>query len=379
MRTRRKTQTPGPRPVAKPVKKPLPIEIPPISPPINAQITLYEHDNYAGANYLITEAGVENLSPLGFNDRASSADVVGRWEVWTDAHYSGKRVVLEQGRYPSLRAFGINDAISSARQVVEPQTRLATLAKKEFGFFYADAAQFAQTAGWVTYTHIAHGPADYGPMFIDMAIAAGHTRLVITAGFCGFVKFGNGLVYRGKLDSRNALRAWLALLQDKDQLRYVIGVYTWDEPNLPEGRISDADLKSFCADVRAVCAEFDIYPGLWTIYAGGNDDRPALGDHDVIGIDDYGRGIGVLEAYRRLGLTRGQSSVLVPQTMNMDNRGPQWPDAWVQAAMDDDRCLGIMAFDQMGLRECAADVQQAWAGAGREFVEARKSFVKGAA
>lgn len=87
--------------------------------PAAAQITFYEHDNFEGRSFVARRA-VENLSEIGFNDLASSA-VVGpqRWEVCPDAGFRGNCTVLRPGSYPSLRALGLNDKVSSARTVLQ--------------------------------------------------------------------------------------------------------------------------------------------------------------------------------------------------------------------------------------------------------------------
>jgi len=82
-----------------------------------AQVTFYEHEGFQGQN-LIANQEVRNFAQSGFNDRASSAVVVGnRWEVCEDARFNGRCVVLRPGRYPSLAAMGLNDRISSVRAV----------------------------------------------------------------------------------------------------------------------------------------------------------------------------------------------------------------------------------------------------------------------
>ncbi len=80
-----------------------------------AEITFYEQEGYEGRSFN-TEQQINNLARLGFNNRASSA-VVERdwWEVCEDAQFGGRCVVLRPGRYPSLRAMGLNDRVSSVR------------------------------------------------------------------------------------------------------------------------------------------------------------------------------------------------------------------------------------------------------------------------
>jgi uncharacterized protein YcfJ len=82
-----------------------------------ADVTFYEREGFQGRSFT-TEKQVGNFERFGFNDRASSAVVTGdRWEVCEDARFSGRCVVLRPGRYPSLTAMGLNDRISSVRDV----------------------------------------------------------------------------------------------------------------------------------------------------------------------------------------------------------------------------------------------------------------------
>ena len=63
-------------------------------------------------------SNVENLNRMGLNDRISSVVVRhGSWEVCSDARFQGQCVVLRPGRYPTLAAAGIDNAISSIREV----------------------------------------------------------------------------------------------------------------------------------------------------------------------------------------------------------------------------------------------------------------------
>lgn len=82
-----------------------------------AQVTFYEHEGFEGRTFT-TERQIGNFERFGFNDRASSVVVVrDRWEVCSDAHFSGRCVVLRPGRYASLAAMGMNDRASSVRAV----------------------------------------------------------------------------------------------------------------------------------------------------------------------------------------------------------------------------------------------------------------------
>lgn len=83
--------------------------------PLPSQVTFYEHEGFQGRSFSADQQ-VEDLSRTGFNDRASSAVVLGqRWEVCNNSRFGGDCMVLNPGRYPSLAAMGINDRISSVR------------------------------------------------------------------------------------------------------------------------------------------------------------------------------------------------------------------------------------------------------------------------
>ena len=89
----------------------------PIPALVVAQITFYEREGFEGRSFTSNEQ-ISNLERYGFNDRASSAVVVGEQrEVCDDVRFSGRCVVLRPGRYPSLAAMGLNDRISSVRSV----------------------------------------------------------------------------------------------------------------------------------------------------------------------------------------------------------------------------------------------------------------------
>jgi hypothetical protein len=82
-----------------------------------AQIVLYENDNYSGREYRSFNS-VSNLADSGFNDKASSVQVRGgRWQICDDAFFRGRCVTVGPGEYPSLRALGMNDRVSSVREM----------------------------------------------------------------------------------------------------------------------------------------------------------------------------------------------------------------------------------------------------------------------
>ena len=83
----------------------------------SAQVTFYENERFEGRSFT-TQRQVGNFERYGFNDRASSVVVRSdRWEVCEDARFGGRCVVLREGRYPSLAAMGLNDRVSSVRNV----------------------------------------------------------------------------------------------------------------------------------------------------------------------------------------------------------------------------------------------------------------------
>ena len=85
--------------------------------PVAGEVIFYENEGFAGRSFT-TGDQVANLQRSGFNDRASSAVVLGdRYEVCDDAGFRGRCTVLRPGRYPSLAAMGLNDRISSVRPV----------------------------------------------------------------------------------------------------------------------------------------------------------------------------------------------------------------------------------------------------------------------
>jgi uncharacterized protein YcfJ len=85
--------------------------------PVAAQVIFYEAEGFLGRSFT-TEKPIGNLRRPGFNDRASSIEVLGdRWEVCEDAQFKGRCVVLRPGRYPSLVSMGLNDRVSSVRAV----------------------------------------------------------------------------------------------------------------------------------------------------------------------------------------------------------------------------------------------------------------------
>jgi len=81
----------------------------------SAQVTFFEDDNFQGRSFTVNDR-VGNFDRRDFNDSASSAIVRGgTWEVCEDARFSGRCITLRPGNYPSFRAMGFNDRVSSVR------------------------------------------------------------------------------------------------------------------------------------------------------------------------------------------------------------------------------------------------------------------------
>ena len=82
-----------------------------------AEVTFFTQDGFRGRNFT-ADRTVWNFDQTGFNDRISSVIVRrGSWEVCSDARFEGNCVVLRPGRYPNLAAIGLDNSISSAREV----------------------------------------------------------------------------------------------------------------------------------------------------------------------------------------------------------------------------------------------------------------------
>ncbi len=84
-----------------------------------ADATFYEHDGFQGRSLRATTQ-LADFGSRDFNDLASSVSITGDpWQLCRDERYSGECVVLQPGRYASLREFGFNDRLSSARRLVD--------------------------------------------------------------------------------------------------------------------------------------------------------------------------------------------------------------------------------------------------------------------
>jgi uncharacterized protein YcfJ len=82
-----------------------------------AEITFYEREDFRGQSFT-TDRPVRDLDSFGFNNRAGSAVVSSdRWEVCDQIRFGGRCRILRPGSYPSLAAMGMNQNITSVRDV----------------------------------------------------------------------------------------------------------------------------------------------------------------------------------------------------------------------------------------------------------------------
>jgi hypothetical protein len=82
-----------------------------------AELTLFGQQNFNGRRFKANDT-IANLDKSGFNDRASSVVIrEGVWQLCDDAYFHGNCVTLRPGRYPSLRDMGLNNRVSSAREI----------------------------------------------------------------------------------------------------------------------------------------------------------------------------------------------------------------------------------------------------------------------
>jgi beta/gamma crystallin len=82
-----------------------------------AELTLYGREGFRGRELRSNDA-IVNLANSGFNDRASSVVIRdGVWQLCDDAYFRGNCVTLQPGRYPSLREIGLDNRVSSAREL----------------------------------------------------------------------------------------------------------------------------------------------------------------------------------------------------------------------------------------------------------------------
>jgi hypothetical protein len=81
-----------------------------------ADLTLYADDDYQG-RALGVVFDERSVGVLNFDIRASSLVVeLSSWILCTGEEYTGQCITLEPGRYASLQALGLDDAVTSVRR-----------------------------------------------------------------------------------------------------------------------------------------------------------------------------------------------------------------------------------------------------------------------
>ena len=83
--------------------------------PVGAQVVFYEGESFQGRSFT-AQSQVDDFTRYGFNDRASSAVVLGdQWEACENVRFGGRCVVLRPGRYASLADMNMGGRVSSVR------------------------------------------------------------------------------------------------------------------------------------------------------------------------------------------------------------------------------------------------------------------------
>jgi hypothetical protein len=106
-----------------------------------ADLLLYADDDYQGRQLAVV-IDERDLGVLNFEKRASSMVVEnGTWVLCSGDDYTGECITLAPGRYASLRALGLDDAVTSVRRRdpvslgtfgnIEPSERPATVARTD--------------------------------------------------------------------------------------------------------------------------------------------------------------------------------------------------------------------------------------------------------
>lgn len=82
-----------------------------------ARVVFFGQEGFGGRSFT-TQGEQTDFGRSRLNDRASSAQVYGGpWELCSEGNFAGTCVVLRSGDYPSLRAVGLDNTVSSARVV----------------------------------------------------------------------------------------------------------------------------------------------------------------------------------------------------------------------------------------------------------------------
>ena len=94
------------------------LPVPATPPAAVGRIVFYEKESFGGRSLTVQE-DMGDLRRSGFNDRISSVQVFGApWEICRGSDFGGPCVVLRAGPYPALSAMGMDNSITSVREVV---------------------------------------------------------------------------------------------------------------------------------------------------------------------------------------------------------------------------------------------------------------------
>lgn len=144
--------------------------------------------------------------------------------------------------------------------------------------------------------------------------------------------------------SADRVRALFTILRAQGLLDQVAYLYPADEPD----RFHNAPTINAANGIaRAVATEFGIAPRIAVIYAG-SDSFPGVESADVVGLDDYDKGAGVLGAdydSLRAALRPGQRLMLVPGGASPWRHDPRPWFAYAAAHPDVEMVTPFIWFD----------------------------------
>lgn len=111
------------------VEAPLAQVVPAANP---SRVVFYEQPDFRG-RAITVQQDIPDLIRSRFNDRISSVEVFGaHWEICRDSAFAGPCVVLREGRYPSLTSMGLDNRVSSVRELVRDNGPGSAVARVEF-------------------------------------------------------------------------------------------------------------------------------------------------------------------------------------------------------------------------------------------------------
>ncbi len=99
----------------------------------SCRVKLFGDDNYGGLKLIVTEA-TKDLETSGFNDKASSAWVIGpcAWIFYED-EYDGNHCILTTGKYPTTDFWGqTENSLTSLRPIPKSGTNAIVLYENRY-------------------------------------------------------------------------------------------------------------------------------------------------------------------------------------------------------------------------------------------------------